>query len=381
MLAKHVDDLKIIGSKEIILWICKKLEEVFGPLKLIWNTFTNCGVRHIQDPSTKECSLDQIEYIAAFKPIVHAEITKESSDSLVSSDLQTLYMSLLGAVAFAVLTRMDAAVFVTALQRMSGKATALHVKRLNTLTRWLQKTPTKIVYARFKAPVAHIQAISDAAFRKEDEDAHALKGAVFMRVDGPPGAGSVEGRSFLSRVCHLIDYFCRKQRHVTRSTFGAELFSACDAADFCMLLAQLLHEIEKGACTAIDARQLRETGAWQCPIVLGIDAMSVFAAVSASNLKIPTEKGLWSHVQYLRELLDTGVLFALWWIDTRDMHADGLTKGSVDRDALRAIMQGFVKLMHEHKEWKPKRLEGRSTPESKGSQSEISQYILWLNSL
>ena len=167
------------------------------------------------------------------------------------------------------------------------------------------------MYARFKALVTHIQAISDAAFRKEDEDAHARKGAVFMRVDGPPGAGSVDGRSFFARVCHLIDYFCRKQRHVTRSTFGAELFSACDAADFCMLLAQLLHEIEIGACSAADARQLRETGGWRVSMILGIDAMSVFAAVTASQLKIPAEKGLWSHVQYLRELLDTGVLNGL----------------------------------------------------------------------
>ena len=35
----------------------------------------------------------------------------------------------------------------------------------------------------------------------------------------------------------------------------------------------------------------------------------------------------------MRELLDTKVLEALVWLDTRDMVADGLTKGSVDRDA------------------------------------------------
>ena len=71
-------------------------------------------------------------------------------------------------------------------------------------------------------------------------------------------------------------------------------------------------------------------------------------------MKIPAEKGLWSHVQYLRELLDIGVIAALWWIDTRDMHADGLTKGTVDRQAIHAIMDGFIKYSHQAQEWKPK---------------------------
>ena len=57
--------------------------------------------------------------------------------------------------------------------------------------------------------------------------------------------------------------------------------------------------------------------------------MSVFAAVSAVFIKTPAEKSLLCHVQFLRELLDYGVLAAIVWLDTRDMLSDGLTKGSV----------------------------------------------------
>ena len=60
-----------------------------------------------------------------------------------------------------------------------------------------------------------------------------------------------------------------------------------------------------------------------------IDAMSVYAAVTATYIKHPAEKGLLSHVQFTRELLDTGVLKDLLWIDTRDMSSDGSTKGRV----------------------------------------------------
>ena len=67
---------------------------------------------------------------------------------------------------------------------------------------------------------------------------------------------------------------------------------------------------------------------------------------------LPAEKGLLAHVQYLRELLDFHVLHALMWMDTRDMTADGLTKGSVDRIAVHLLMSGEIKIVHEPKLWK-----------------------------
>ena len=79
-------------------------------------------------------------------------------------------------------------------------------------------------------------------------------------------------------------------------------------------------------------------------MTLEIDAMSVYAAITATYIKHPAEKGLLSHVQFVREMLDAGVLKALSWIDTRDMSADGLTKGAVDRAALHSIMDGTISL-------------------------------------
>ena len=142
--------------------------------------------------------------------------------------------------------------------------------------------------------------------------------------------------------------------HVNRSALGAELHACCDAGDFSMLLAQLIHEFEVGACNASEARRLRESGGWKAEIVLAVDALSVFAGVTATAVKVPAEKALWSHVQYVRELLDAGVLKLFLWIDTRDMFADGLTKGSVDRKALHMVMDGRLTVCHEYKTWKPK---------------------------
>ena len=99
---------------------------------------------------------------------------------------------------------------------------------------------------------------------------------------------------------------------------------------------------------------MRMKGGYCIPMVLQIDAMSVFAAITATYVKAPAEKSLLSHVQFVRELLDTKVLTALHWIDTRDMLADGLTKGSVERDALADAMGGWQQFAHEYKTWSAK---------------------------
>ena len=119
-----------------------------------------------------------------------------------------------------------------------------------------------------------------------------------------------------------------------------------------MQLCQILHEVQFGSCTHARARDLRENGGWGTVMILALDAMSVYSAVTAANVKEPSEKALYNHVLYLRELLDIGVLHALWWIDTRDMTADGLTKGAVDRTVLHAVMQGLTIVTHPYQEWR-----------------------------
>ena len=75
IMAIHVDDLKMTGDREVIKMIVDAIEKTFGKLILQWHEFTNCGVRHIQNPETLECSMDQIDYVNALKQIHHPEIT------------------------------------------------------------------------------------------------------------------------------------------------------------------------------------------------------------------------------------------------------------------------------------------------------------------
>ena len=47
------------------------------------------------------------------------------------------------------------------------------------------------------------------------------------------------------------------------------------------------------------------------------------------------------HLAHLKEGIDLGIIKRFVWTDTRDMLADGLTKGSIDRAVLHLAMQGL----------------------------------------
>ena len=232
------------------------------------------------------------------------------------------------------------------------------LSRLNKLLPWVQRNPKKLAYKKYQAKESHLRIVSDAAFKKETEKGHCLRGVLYLRAPGNTTESFVATQK--ETTVHVLDWVCKNQRHVVRSTFAAELLSGGDAVDQGLLLSQLMHELAHGPMTAVEARNQRLTGGYKIPQVLYLDAMSVFAAVTAVFIKTPAEKSLLCHIQFLRELLDHCVLAAIVWLDTRDMWSDGLTKGAVQRDALLRLLDGYCIMKHEPKIWRPKVLSVRS---------------------
>ena len=106
------------------------------------------------------------------------------------------------------------------------------------MARWAQRHPKALCYRRLSIPGSgghadpkgalptHLRMISDAAFKKEDESGHSMRGAMYMRC-----AGNALGDMTGSRSGHLIDYVSCQQRQVTRATFTSELRGGCDTVD------------------------------------------------------------------------------------------------------------------------------------------------------
>ena len=150
-------------------------------------------------------------------------------------------------------------------------------------------------------------------------------------------------------VWHLLQSECKSHKLVTRSTFSSETLAAVGSADTLIMLLFTMHELQTGPMAKSEARRLREEGGWCFKSVLTVDAMSLFAAIAASTVKVPSEKNLAGHLFWLRELLDRKIITHIQWADTRDMSSDGHTKGTIDRQMLLDVMQGKFTYQHETK--------------------------------
>ena len=100
-----------------------------------------------------------------------------------------------------------------------------------------------------------------------------------------------------------------------------------------------MNEIESGAVTARQLLDRHSECRRSVPHDAVVDAKAVFDGATAEQPKTPAEKPLFLHALAMREYMESGHVDRLWWLDTLAMLADGMTKGSVEREALIAVCQ------------------------------------------
>ena len=134
---------------------------------------------------------------------------------------------------------------------------------------------------------------------------------------------------------------------MTRSTFTSEGLACVAAVDQAITLVTTLHEIEVGPTNISETKRLIEEARLLFVIEGFVDAMSLIKVLAAASIKVPQEKSFLLNLLWLADHTRTGVLKTLSWSDTRDMLAEGLTKGSIDRALLHKACDGYRALVHE----------------------------------
>ena len=148
--------------------------------------------------------MDQDQYVQALRPIVHKDLVGKKAEEAASEQVSSLFLSLLMALAYALMTRVDLCIYVIALQRRTQAPLVGEVRRLNAIVRWAQKHPLCQTYMPMKC-ARHLEVHSDSGFRKEEKDGvgvgRAVRGANFLRL-----AESTNSMVAPRKVtCHLID--------------------------------------------------------------------------------------------------------------------------------------------------------------------------------
>ena len=353
--AKHVDDVNMTGKEQQVDYYTDEVEKVFGKCKLNKHQFTNCGVRHTMQQN-HDVILDQDEYIGTLRPIVSPELTGAPAEKEATKNVTDLFVSLRGALAYTTLTQAWIQVYIVALQRIQ-QPTNLDVRRLNAITRKLQKEPKKLVFVAMKCS-GHVDLHTDSGYRRiteaEDVKGYGMRGLCLLRRG--------ERLHNKGSVVHLLESICRSHRLVIRSSYGAETVAASHGFDDAYPTLITLIELRQGVLQAGELRKYREDGGLALKVILTIDAEGVYKSVTSRDLKTPAEKTLLGHVCWIRELLSLGLVESIQWCDTRDMVADGHTKGSIDRHLLLEAMQGRQEYKYDVKRYMPYRKGEQAVP-------------------
>ncbi|CAJ1446370.1 unnamed protein product [Effrenium voratum] len=341
VLTVHVDDLKLCGEDKIVKIVIAKLEDRFESMKVEKGNFTHLGLKH-ETSADGMVTISQEHYIRELRLIPEEELKLQPKEQLVGPDYHKYYMSLLGGVAWTTQTRMDIIVYVSALQRKLQSPVVEDLLKLNRLVRYIKQNPLKLVYHKITGPLK-LMAITDSAYRGEDQDHLAVRSGLIVLI-------SAKGPVVGNNPIQILEYISKKQSRVCRSTFTAELYSALDMVGLGLNICMMVNEITNGVQSAAHMADKLECGKITEGLDVAIDADAVFRALAAKEVKTPTDAIMLIHALKFKEWLKTGQVKSLMWIDTRDMLADALNKGSIDRAALRtAAEEGIWKIEHAFK--------------------------------
>jgi hypothetical protein len=242
-----------------------------------------------------------------------------------------------GALGWLTNTRTDAMIKISALQSQLGKAIIRDVQVANTLIKWLYKHDLTIRYPKVQAPFK-LLSVNDAAFNT-DEKGRSLRGSLILLVhDGPNNIGG---------PCHELGKACKTIKRVCRSTFASEMHAAIAGVDETQFVAMLWQEIVGPETGWHQLQQDFEKARLIIPVDVLTDANSLFTSLNNTEDKKTAEANQFVHLQALRQDFREGRIRRVIWVTTRDMVADGLTKASVKRDALRELLSKGTFILRE----------------------------------
>ena len=351
IISTHIDDIKGSGTKKERETLLAALRKDYGnDAKIEEGTFEHTGIKHEQDPQTGQVYTHQNHYVKELSEVVVSHLDMSDPEAHVDERTHESYWSLLGALAWLLMTRADIAPFIGYLQRAAQKPQNKHIRMINKVLRYCKRVGTGILFRRLQPPVKLV-VVADAAYQSNETNTEctALRGYIILLV------GSQKTNShFPGGVCQLLDFVSKKFNTVTRSSFAAELRNQLEAAHAGVYYNSFIEENCRPGLSACSLAMLQDNGHHHVPCYVVGDNDGVFKAVSAENPRTASEPILTPHIRAYREMLDRHLIKQTIWCDNRDMIADPLTKGKTQRNLLNHVLNhGEWIVQHATRAWPP----------------------------
>ena len=137
LLSVHVGDINCTAPKEVSDSLLRHLNERVGRCKVHCSSFLHIGIQHGHSPGV--VFIHQCVYVGSIQPVKPEFYQWKDDAALCGGPFHEAYRSVLGAVAWTVVTRVELAVYVQAFQRRVHAPMVIDRKRFNLLLRHVKK--------------------------------------------------------------------------------------------------------------------------------------------------------------------------------------------------------------------------------------------------
>ena len=343
--ATHVDDVLWTGREELHQAM-QRLQErfTFGSVEV--NNFRFCGRR--VETTADYIEITSPELLGKVKPIrVEGQRNRQPTDP-ASAEEQSQMRAVLGSIGYvARLCRPELSYKCSSLQGRQSRPTKQDLDNTNKFLAAAQKTSKNGI--RFQKGIyefkdAVILSVTDASHAAELHVSHIGKesghksqaGKMILLADRMPS------QTHPARV-HILEWASHTIKRVCRSTLQAEVLSSMDGSEGAHYIREVLHALTNPKNQAGRLREWRIQAMDSRHVHWVTDCRSYTEYLSGTGTGVVSDKRLAIDLTSLRQELwrPRGSEFGepsvqetmpgdttdhLWWICTRDMIADGLTK-------------------------------------------------------
>jgi len=368
LMSSHIDDIKGSAEPNERKQLATILRRYFGDdLKEHVHVFEFTGVKHIQNTKDHSIYCHQDHYITELSIIPLPATRNIDLDADATETQIEAFNSLLGALAWLLVTRADIAAYIGFLQRLARKPKQRHLRMINKVLQYCKRVSTGIKYTKLHHK-PRLLIIADSAYQatEGEPDCIALRGYfIFLACNTDKTDTSFPGGNL-----QLIDFAARKLHVISRSAFAAELRNTLEALQEGINVAILFHEIYRGPFTPEQCTAVRDHAQHFLSITCCTDNYGLYSAITKDEPSAGSDASMIFHVKACRSLLDNHNITNLTWTDNRDMIADGLTKGKPSREDINHAMQQATWIPQQpHKTWS-----SSTKPGSQASSPPAQQY-------
>ena len=312
----HVDDFLIGGDSYFEENVIKKLEETFTIGTQCVKEFKFAGWNMSQQ--NKGIYVDQIDYQQNILPIEIESARRTQLDHELNCTEKTAFQSGLGSLQWITSqSRPDLRFITLALSTRASNPKVEDLVKLNSAIKKLKKTTFKLCFPVIQNDHSTLEmyAFADAALSNLPDKVSSTRGSVIFLMNGNKAT--------------VLSWASKKIQRVVKGIINAE----------CIALSMCIDEAMALRSTILQMLNLKDE-AKNIPIYTFTDSNSLWSNIHSTNQA--TDLKLRREVQSIRQHIELGEVKDCYWVPSRMMLADCLTKTTASPDNLISVLTSGI---------------------------------------